>query len=139
MNHDVSELEILLPLDIRRDLSHNVKQMAKGDNLGEFEVLILTALMMLGSESAYGLTIHEQLEKLVTGLRVVSLGAVYTTLDRLEQKGYVRSWFAGATSERGGRSKRFFEITGSGEKALKNAATVANNVLTGLREIGGLV
>ena len=57
--------------------------MARGDNLGEFEQLILAALMMLGpGENAYGLTIHEQVEKLVTGLRIVSLGAVYTTLDR---------------------------------------------------------
>lgn len=111
--------------------------MAKGDNLGEFEQLILTALMIL-RENAYGMTVHEQMEKLAAGFRVVSLGAVYTTLDRLEQKGYVKSWFGGATEERGGRSKRFFEITGSGEKALRNALQVANNMVIGLREIGGM-
>jgi PadR family transcriptional regulator PadR len=113
--------------------------MAKGEHLGEFEQLILTALMMLGSgENAYGMTIHSKMEELAAGFRVVSLGAVYTTLDRLEQKGYVRSWFGGATEERGGRSKRFFEITGSGETAVKNALRVADNMVTGLREIGGL-
>jgi PadR family transcriptional regulator PadR len=112
--------------------------MAKGDYLGEFEQLILAALMILGSENAYGMTVHEQVEKLATGLRIVSLGAVYTTLDRLEQKGYVKSWFAGATKERGGRCKRFFEITGPGELALKNALRVANNMVAGLREIGGM-
>jgi len=112
--------------------------MAKGDHLGEFEQLILTALMIL-RENAYGMTIHEEVEKLAAGFRVVSLGACYTTLDRLEQKGHVRSWFGGATDERGGRSKRFFEITGSGEKALKNALRVADNMVAGLREIGGLV
>lgn len=111
--------------------------MAKGEYLGDFEQLILTALMIL-RENAYGMTIHEQVEKLAAGLRIVSLGSVYTTLDRLEQKGYVKSWFGGATEERGGRSKRFFEITGSGELALKNALKVANNMVTGLREIGGL-
>src|ERR1035438_6837857 len=105
-----------LPLDTATRLSHNGNQMAKGDNLGEFEQLILTALMIL-RENAYGMTIHEQMEKLASGLRLVSLGAVYTTLDRLEKKGYVRSWFGGATEERGGRSKRFFKITGSGELA----------------------
>jgi DNA-binding PadR family transcriptional regulator len=109
--------------------------MARGDYLGEFEQLILAALMIL-RENAYA--IHEQVEKLAAGFRVVSLGACYTTLDRLEQKGYVRSWFGGATEERGGRSKRFFEITGSGEKAVKNALRVADNMVTGLREIGGL-
>jgi len=84
--------------------------MAKGDNLGEFEMLILSALMMLG-QNAYGMTVHEQVEKLAEGLRSVSLGAVYTTLDRLEIKGYVKSWFSDPTPERGGRTKRFFEIT----------------------------
>jgi DNA-binding PadR family transcriptional regulator len=110
--------------------------MAKGDFLGEFEQLVLTGLVILGpGENAYGLTIHEQVEKLAGKLRVVSLGAVYTTLDRLENKGYVRSWFGGATEERGGRSKRFFEITGSGQRALNNSLTLAGNML---REIGGL-
>ena len=70
--------------------------MAKGDNLGEFEMLILSALMMLG-QNAYGMTVHEQVEKLADGLRSVSLGAVYTTLDRLEIKGYVKSWFSDPT------------------------------------------
>jgi len=111
--------------------------MGKGDYLGEFETLILTALMIL-RENAYGMTIHEQMEKLAAGLRIVSLGAVYTTLDRLEQKGYVTSWFGGATEERGGRSKRFFKITGCGELAVKNALQVANNMVSGLREIGGM-
>lgn len=116
---------------------HTVGEMAKGDNLGEFELLILAALMMLG-DNAYGMTVHEQVEKLADGIRSVSLGACYTTLDRLERKGYVRSWFSDPTTERGGRSKRFFEITGSGELALKNSVKVAGNVLAGLREIGGL-
>jgi PadR family transcriptional regulator PadR len=124
------------PLDIAAHLSHNGNQMAKGDNLGEFEQLILTALMIL-RENAYGMTIHEQMEKLASGLRLVSLGAVYTTLDRLEKKGYVRSWFGGATEERGGRSKRFFEITGSGELAVKNALKVAGNLLRELGYAGG--
>ena len=110
--------------------------MAKGDNLGEFEQLILVALMIL-RENAYGMTIHEQMEKLASGFRLVSLGAVYTTLDRLETKGYVRSWFGGSTEERGGRSKRFFEITGSGELALKNALRIAKNMVLGLEAANG--
>jgi DNA-binding PadR family transcriptional regulator len=112
--------------------------MAKGDYLGEFEQLILTALIILGGgENAYGMTVHAKVEELAGKFRVVSLGACYTTLDRLEQKGYVRSWFGGATEERGGRSKRFFEITGAGERALKSALAVVNNMVEGLREIGG--
>jgi len=127
-------------LDSDSGLFHNGDQMAKGDHLGEFEQMILTALMLLGTgENAYGMTIHAKVEELAAGFRAVSLGACYTTLDRLEQKGYVRSWFGGATEERGGRSKRFFEVTGTGEKALKNALRVADNMVSGLREIGGLV
>jgi len=118
-------------------LFHTVGIMAKGDNLGEFEQLVLAALLMLGP-TGYGMTIHEQVEKLAAGVRSVSLGSVYTTLDRLEQKGYVKSWFGGATEERGGRSKRYFEIQAAGELALKRALRVAGNMLTGLREIGGL-
>ena len=112
--------------------------MAKGDNLGEFEQLILTALMLLG-ENAYGMTVHERVEVLAEGVRTVSLGSVYTTLDRLEQKGYVKSWFSDPTPERGGRSKRYFQITGSGESALKNSMKVAANMVEGWREIGGVV
>src|SRR5271156_4511629 len=112
--------------------------MAKGDTLGEFELLILAALMMLG-DNGYGMAVHEQTEKLAAGIRSVSLGSVYTTLDRLEQKGYVKSWFSDPTPERGGRSKRFFEMTGAGQKVLQQAMKVADNMVTGLREIGGLV
>jgi PadR family transcriptional regulator PadR len=112
--------------------------MAKGDNLGEFEVLNLAAVFMLG-DNAYGMTIHEQVEELAEGTRSVSLGSVYTTLDRLEQKGYVKSWFSDPTPERGGRSKRYFEITGAGEKAMKRSLKVAANMVAGLRGIGGVV
>jgi len=111
--------------------------MAEGDNLGEFEQLVLAALLILG-ENGYGITLHEQVEKLASGVRSVSLGSVYTTLDRLEQKGYVKSWFGGATDERGGRSKRFFEIQAAGELALKRSLKIAGNMLTQLREIWGL-
>lgn len=112
--------------------------MAKGDNLGEFEVLNLAAVFMLG-ESAYGMTIHEQVEKLAEGVRSgVSLGSVYTTLDRLEQKGYVKSWFSDPTPERGGRARRYFEITASGETALRQYKRMASNVVDGLSEIGGV-
>ena len=110
--------------------------MKKGDNLGEFEVLNLAAVSTLGSD-AYGMTIHERVEELAEG-RSVSLGSVYTTLDRLEKKGYVRSWFSEPTPERGGRSKRFFEVTGAGEKALRRSLKVAAKLVVGLKELGGI-
>jgi PadR family transcriptional regulator PadR len=111
--------------------------MAKGDYLGDLEQLILTAVLLLG-ENAYGMTVHEKVEQLAEGFRQVSLGSAYTTLERMEQKGYLKSWFADPTSERGGRAKKYFAVTGAGEFALKNSLKVAGNMLAGVKEIGGL-
>jgi DNA-binding PadR family transcriptional regulator len=110
--------------------------MGKGDYLSDFEQLALTAVM-LERENAYGMTVHERMERLAAGKRIVSLGAVYTTLDRLETKGYVKSTYGGATEERGGRSKRFFEITASGRTALTNSLCVATNLMRELGFSGG--
>ena len=84
--------------------------------LGEFEYLLLSSASRLRDE-AYGAAIRSDLER-TTGRRC-SLGALYTTLDRLEAKGLVRTWLGGATSLRGGRSKRMVQVT---EKGLRAAA-----------------
>jgi DNA-binding PadR family transcriptional regulator len=89
-------------------------------SLGEFEVLVLTSVIAAGDE-AYGVTIHEELEQLVPPSREVSLGSVYTTLDRLERKGYLKSWTGDPTPERGGRAKRYYEVQASGQRALRVA------------------
>ena len=123
-------------LDTNFQMPYTVGVMATNDNLGTFEQIILTSLVLLG-ENAYGATVHEKVEELAEGSR--SIGSVYTTLDRLEQKGYLKSWFGDPTPERGGRAKRFFEITGAGQRVLQQAMKVADNMVTGLRGIGGLV
>ena len=82
--------------------------------VGEFEYLILTSAARL-SDDAYGASIRSEIEK-ATG-RACSIGALYTTLDRLEQKGYVKTWMGDPTPQRGGRSKRIVRITSSGVKA----------------------
>jgi DNA-binding PadR family transcriptional regulator len=110
--------------------------MATNDNLGTFEQMILTSLVLLG-ENAYGATVHEKVEELAESSK--SIGSVYTTLDRLEQKGYVKSWFGDPTPERGGRAKRFFEITAAGQRVLDQSMKVAGNMLAGLKGIGGVV
>lgn len=92
--------------------------MTKRGYLGEFEQLVLLAVMRLGPES-YGVTIRQEIEAR-TG-RDVSLGAIYPTLDRLEAKGYVRSHTGEPTSARGGRSKRHFVLLPEGEKALRTS------------------
>lgn len=82
--------------------------------LGEFEYLLLTAAARLGKD-AYGAAIRQEIEE-ITG-RHCSIGALYTTLDRLETKGFLKTWMGEATPQRGGRAKRMVRVTGKGIQA----------------------
>jgi PadR family transcriptional regulator, regulatory protein PadR len=82
--------------------------------LGEFEYLLVTAAARLG-EQAYGAAMRQEIE--ATTSRRCSLGALYTTLDRLEKKGLVTTWMGEATPERGGRPKRMVRVTAKGVDA----------------------
>jgi PadR family transcriptional regulator, regulatory protein PadR len=82
--------------------------------LGEFEYLTLTAAARLG-EDAYGAGIRQEITN-ATGRRC-SIGALYTTLDRLEAKGFVKTWMGDPTPQRGGRSKRMVRVTAKGVQA----------------------
>src|ERR1043165_2753131 len=84
--------------------------------IGEFEELVLLAILSQG-DNAYGVTIREALEA-ATG-RSITIGSLYTTLSRLEEKGLVRSWVGEPTAERGGRAKRHYKVNGSGQILLK--------------------
>ena len=95
--------------------------MKKQETLGQFEQLVLAAVSTV--DEAYGITIHEAAEKL--GRRPLKLGAIYATLDRLEDKGYLRSWMTEAIAERGGRPKRCYEIETKGKHALKESTETA--------------
>ena len=81
--------------------------------LGEFEYLLLSVTARLGDE-AYGAAIRAALEQ-ATGRRC-SVGALYTTLDRLEAKGLVQTWMGEATPQRGGRAKRMVRVTARGAR-----------------------
>ena len=85
------------------------------EHLGEFEELVLLTIAVLGSE-AYGVQIQREIEERCN--RTISIGALHSTIARLEEKGYLKSWMGGATKERGGRSKRYYEITQAGKKAV---------------------
>jgi PadR family transcriptional regulator, regulatory protein PadR len=100
--------------------------MAKAESLGQFEQLVLTAILML-REEAYGITIHEKVQELARP-KTVSLGAIYVTLDRLEDKGMVASRLSNPTPERGGRAKRYYHLEGVGEIALQEAAVTAKRI-----------
>jgi PadR family transcriptional regulator, regulatory protein PadR len=94
--------------------------------LGQFEQLVMTAILARG-DNAYGVTIHSKLEELVRP-KAVSLGAVYATLDRLEDKGLIASWLSDPMPERGGRSKRHYRLTQSGKRALQESALTAKRI-----------
>src|SRR5277367_4016104 len=84
--------------------------------LGEFEYLLITTAARLGNE-AYGAVIREELGA-TTG-RKCSIGALYTTIDRLETKGLLKTWMGEATPQRGGRAKRMVRVTSKGVLAAK--------------------
>ena len=84
--------------------------------LGEFEYLLITAASRLGDD-AYGAAIRQEIES--TARRKCSIGALYTTIERLEGKGLITTWMGEATPERGGRAKRMVRVTGKGTRAAK--------------------
>ena len=100
--------------------------------LGELEELILLMVVLIG-DGAYGVSITEELEA-QTG-RVVSISAVHAALHRLEEKGFVKSKMGGASTERGGRRKRLFQITAYGRQTLQELRDVRNTIWAQLPNI----
>ncbi len=106
--------------------------MNKQTYLGEFEQLVLLAVLQL-EDAAYGAKISGQLESRAG--RRVSRGALYSTLDRLEKKGYLRWEIAAATSERGGQPKRCFEVTPEGLETLRQSHDALMHLSDGLEDV----
>lgn len=94
--------------------------------LGQFEQVVLSAILS-HREDAYGVSIHKAVEALMEPRRC-QLGAVYATLDRLEDKGLVTSWLSDPTAQRGGRAKRLYQLSPDGETALKEAVLIAKRM-----------
>jgi PadR family transcriptional regulator, regulatory protein PadR len=92
------------------DYSHNVTLIM----LGEFEYLVIVAAVRLGDD-AYGAAIRQEIED--AAKRRCSTGSLYTTLDRLETKGLIKTWMGDATPQRGGRAKRMIRVTPKGVRA----------------------
>ena len=96
--------------------------------LGEFEYLLITTAARLGDD-AYGAAIREGIEEIAQ--RKCSIGALYTTIERLEAKGLLTTWMGEATAERGGRAKRMVRVTPKGVKAAKDFYDVVIRVSRG--------
>ena len=103
--------------------------MAKGDYLGEFEQLVLLAILRL-EDDAYGMTVRRELER--TAQRKVTLGSVYGTLDRLERKGLVRSWHTDPDPVRGGHPRRYFAASPEGHLALSRTQAMMKRMWAGV-------
>ena len=102
--------------------------------LGEFEVVVLMAVLHLGDD-AYGSAIRDEIER--RSGRSASRGAVYITLERLEEKGLLASRTDGGSDSRGGRPKRLFRLTPDGIKSLKRAVALVTRMHKGLEPILG--
>lgn len=116
-----------------RHLAYSVGQMP--GSVGQFEQIILTAILSL-RDNAYGVTIHKRALELASPKSIL-LGAVYVTLDRLEDKGLVSSRLSDPTPERGGRSRRYYRLEALGEQALEESAATAKRVWDTVAEIWG--
>jgi PadR family transcriptional regulator, regulatory protein PadR len=103
--------------------------------VGQFEQVVMTAILRCGDD-AYGVTIHEAVEKL-SAPKSVALGAVYATLDRLEDKGLICSWLSDPTPERGGRSKRHYRLESDGERALRESVLAARRICDAVEDVWG--
>ena len=98
-------------------------------SLGEFEQLILLALIRLG-DRGYGVSIHNEIVRRAG--RDVTVASVYKTLERLELKGLALSALGEPTAERGGRRKKYFRIQPAGRRALAHALASLRRMADGL-------
>ena len=97
----------------------------KGYHLGELEELVLLTVGILNQE-AYGVAVLEEIKN-QTG-RKVNISAIHTVLNRLEEKGFLKSYMGGATEERGGRRKRLFTLSATGRVAIEEVKNLRNRL-----------
>ena len=106
--------------------------MGKGAYLCDFEQLVLLAILRL-REHAYGLKIREEISACAG--RTAAIEAVYATLDRLQSKGLVTSFDADPTPERGGRAKRYFQLSAAGVAAVRTSRDATLAMMKGLEAL----
>lgn len=94
-------------------------------HIGEFEELVLLTIAVLGDE-AYGVAILEDIQQRAG--RKISIGALHSTITRLDEKGFITSYMGEPTHERGGRRKRYFQLTASAKQALGEMKNMRNEL-----------
>lgn len=103
--------------------------MGKGEFLGEFEQVVLLAVARLQGKG-YGVTVRQEIERRAG--RDVSVGSVYSTLARLEEKGMVTSWEGEPKPRRGGRARKHFRVEPAGVRALEASREMMDSMWSGL-------
>lgn len=103
--------------------------MGRGRHLGEFEELVLLAVLRLGAD-AHGTTLRKELNERAG--RSVSVSTIYVTLMRLEEKGYARSWKGESSGARGGKARRMYGLTPAGVETLRAVRAVRDRMWAGL-------
>jgi PadR family transcriptional regulator len=119
-----------LPIDRCLYFFYIAEEMKRGELVGSLEYIILLALVRLNG-SAHGMNVRREIEER-TG-RNISIGAVYSTLERLEAKEYVSSFTGEPTPERGGRAKRLFRVEAAGKRALQISEQTIRSMMAGLK------
>ena len=111
-----------------------IEEIHKANYLGEFELMVMLTVLRLGDD-AYGVPISREIER-QTG-RDVAFGTVYSTLERLQEKGFVCSVLGDATRERGGRAKRYFRVTTPGLRTVRETKQGLIRLWRGVRALQG--
>ena len=94
-------------------------------HIGEFEELVLLTIATLGDQ-AYGVSVLEDIQQRAN--RKISIGALHSTITRLEEKGFITSYLGEPTNERGGRRKRFFQLTAQAGQALADMKSLRDQL-----------
>src|SRR5688572_23066801 len=105
-----------------KDASMTKQELPAPESIGHFEQLLLTSIMMLGGET-YGVPIYDKVCELAE--KRVNMGSMYLTLDRMEEKGLLSSWYSDPAKEPRGRSKRFYRMETAGLRALEESIETA--------------
>jgi PadR family transcriptional regulator PadR len=100
--------------------------------LGEFEEVVILTIGVLYKE-AYGVSIKNEIESRLK--RTVSMGALHTAFVRLEDKGYIKSFYGEGTEDRAGRPKKYFEITALGKKAMTHARSTREELWSAIPKV----
>jgi PadR family transcriptional regulator PadR len=108
--------------------------MSRYDYLGNFELMVLLAVLRVGDD-AYGVPVSRELE--AQSRQEVAVASVYAALQRLEEKGLVTSYVGEPTPERGGRAKRYFKVTAQGLREIRTTQRTLTRLWRGVPQLEG--